>query len=194
MLGTITIELLKVSEQRRAILLESRTGQVDPALQPTLSPQIWSWAEVMAAVATITQPVVEAFVPQMLNYESVGGVSFKKGCYPGQEVVARSQFRGTLKRRAYLVESHAPLAVGQEVFSPLDADQACGTVVQAAQRPAELGVADDQAGQAKPAGASWNAIVSMQVAAAEHGSLTLSTATGPALALLPLPYALLDDI
>jgi folate-binding protein YgfZ len=44
----------------------------------------------------LTQPIFEAFVPQMLNYESFGGVSFKKGCYPGQEVVARSQFRGTL--------------------------------------------------------------------------------------------------
>ena len=53
-------------------------------------------------------PLVEAFVPQMLNYESVGGVNFKKGCYPGQEVVARSQFRGTLKRRAYLVHAELP--------------------------------------------------------------------------------------
>jgi folate-binding protein YgfZ len=56
---------------------------------------------VQSGVATLTAPLVDAFVPQMLNYESVGGVNFKKGCYPGQEVVARSQFRGTLKRRAY---------------------------------------------------------------------------------------------
>ena len=55
------------------------------------------WGEVQAGIATITAPIVEAFVPQMLNYESVGGVNFKKGCYPGQEVVARSQFRGTLE-------------------------------------------------------------------------------------------------
>jgi folate-binding protein YgfZ len=63
-------------------------------------PALWMWSEVQSGVATLAAPLVEAFVPQMLNYESVGGVNFKKGCYPGQEVVARSQFRGTLKRRA----------------------------------------------------------------------------------------------
>jgi len=51
----------------------------------------------------------------MLNYESVGGVSFKKGCYPGQEVVARSQFRGTLKRRAFVARSASLLTAGQEI-------------------------------------------------------------------------------
>jgi folate-binding protein YgfZ len=68
-----------------------------------LSEDLWQWSEVQSGVATLSAPVVDAFVPQMLNYESLGGVNFKKGCYPGQEVVARSQFRGTLKRRAYLV-------------------------------------------------------------------------------------------
>jgi hypothetical protein len=84
----------------------------------------------------------------MLNYESLGGVNFKKGCYPGQEVVARSQFRGTLKRRAYLVHAEQALSVGQEVFSAEDLEQATGTVVQAA--------AAVQGG--------WDAIVSMQIA------------------------------
>ncbi|MEP6588604.1 MAG: folate-binding protein, partial [Polaromonas sp.] len=56
---------------------------------------LWQWLEVQSGIAMITQPIFEAFVPQMLNYESVGGVNFKKGCYPGQEIVARSQFRGT---------------------------------------------------------------------------------------------------
>jgi folate-binding protein YgfZ len=71
----------------------------------------------VSGVATLTAPVVEAFVPQMLNYESLGGVNFKKGCYPGQEVVARSQFRGTLKRRAYLVHA-GPGRRRAEVFAP----------------------------------------------------------------------------
>ena len=52
----------------------------------------------MSGIAWVELATFEAFVPQMLNYESVGGVNFKKGCYPGQEIVARSQFRGTLKR------------------------------------------------------------------------------------------------
>ena len=74
---------------------------------------LWHWLSVQSGIAMITQPIFEAFVPQMLNYESVGGVNFKKGCYPGQEVVARSQFRGTLKRRAFVVHSPALLQAGQ---------------------------------------------------------------------------------
>jgi folate-binding protein YgfZ len=81
----------------------------------------WLWGEVMAGVADVQAATVEAFVPQMLNHESIDGVSFKKGCNPGQEVVARSQFRGTLKRRAFVVHADGPLTVGQEVFLASDA-------------------------------------------------------------------------
>jgi hypothetical protein len=145
---------------------------------PLLDTAHWAWLDVMGGVATLTQPIVEAFVPQMLNYESVGGVNFKKGCYPGQEVVARSQFRGTLKRRAYLVQANSPLAVGQEVFHDSDAEQPCGTVAAAAPCPA----------------GGWHALVSMQTRAAEGGALHVGSAQGPALTVLPLPYPLLDDI
>ena len=101
-----------------------------------LSPDAWAWGDVRSGIAMITAPIVEAFVPQMLNFESVGGVNFKKGCYPGQEVVARSQFRGTLKRRAYLAHCDAALKAGDEVFQAEDASQPCGTVAQAAPSPA----------------------------------------------------------
>ncbi len=143
-----------------------------------LAEPLWQWLDVRSGVATLSQPVFEAFVPQMLNYESVGGVNFKKGCYPGQEVVARSQFRGTLKRRAYVAHSDTPLAAGQEIFHSGDAEQACGTVVQAAPHPS----------------GGFDAIVSMQTSAAAQGSLHAGSADGPALQLLPLPYPLLDDI
>jgi folate-binding protein YgfZ len=85
---------------------------------------MWLWSEVHERRCHAQlAPLVEAFVPQMLNYESVGGVNFKKGCYPGQEVVARSQFRGTLKRRAYLVRrlrcpNSAVAATQWATFSP----------------------------------------------------------------------------
>lgn len=141
----------------------------------------WAWLEVQSGIAMITQPIFEAFVPQMLNYESVGGVNFKKGCYPGQEIVARSQFRGTLKRRAYLVHGAAEPVVGQEVFHTHDAEQPCGLVAACA---------------ANPAG-GFDAIVSMQTSAASdagNGHLTLGYADGPVLTLLPLPYPLLEDI
>jgi tRNA-modifying protein YgfZ len=145
---------------------------------PALPEALWHWMDVRSGVATLSQPVFDAFVPQMLNYESVGGVNFKKGCYPGQEVVARSQFRGTLKRRAYLVHTDAGLTVGQAVFHESDAEQPCGTVVQAAAHP----------------GGGFDAIVSMQTSAAAQGHLHAGSANGPALELLPLPYPLLDDI
>ncbi len=141
----------------------------------------WQWLEVLSGIAMITQPIFEAFVPQMLNYESVGGVNFKKGCYPGQEIVARSQFRGTLKRRAYLAHTRGEPAVGQEVFHALDAEQPCGLVAACAPRP----------------GGGFDAIVSMQTSAAadaDGGRLTLGSAGGPSLVLLPLPYSLLEDI
>ncbi len=155
----------------------------EPApLGPALSPELWLWSEVRSGIARITAPIVDAFVPQMLNYESVGGVNFKKGCYPGQEVVARSQFRGTLKRRAYLLHSDADMAVGQEVFHTADETQPCGLVALAAAAP----------------GGGCDAIVSLQVTAAEHqgqaGALRLGSAGGPALSLQALPYALLHDI
>ncbi len=149
-----------------------------PSAGQDLPPSIWNWLEVQSGIAMITQPISEAFVPQMLNYESVGGVNFKKGCYPGQEVVARSQFRGTLKRRAYVVHGLAEPHVGQEVFHASDAEQPCGLVAL---------------GAANPAG-GFDAIVSMQTAAAQGGQLTLGSPTGAALGLRPLPYSLLEDI
>jgi folate-binding protein YgfZ len=145
---------------------------------PALAPVLWQWGEVRAGIATVTAPIVEAFVPQMLNYESVGGVNFKKGCYPGQEIVARSQFRGTLKRRAFIVHADAELAAGQEVFHAADREQPAGIVAQAA--PAPTG--------------GWDAIVSLQLAAAEAGDLHAGSAEGASLQLLPLPYLLLADV
>jgi tRNA-modifying protein YgfZ len=165
--------------QSRALCI-TPVGEATPK-GDAISTELWNWGEVHAGIATITGPIVEAFVPQMLNYESVGGVNFKKGCYPGQEVVARSQFRGTLKRRAYVIQITAnnsqPL-IGQEIFHDSDADQPCGMVVQVAMSPS----------------GGYSAIVSMQVSAAQGGKLTLGSANGANITLLPLPYPLLDDI
>jgi folate-binding protein YgfZ len=159
------------------------SGQTPP-MGPPVSLDYWHWLSVRSGLAMVGQACFEAFVPQMLNYESVGGVSFKKGCYPGQEVVARSQFRGTIKRRAYLVHASAALSVGQEVFQSHEPEQACGLVAAAAPCPD---------------GQGYDAIVSMQTGAAQaegaaQASLRVGDAHGPVLSLLPLPYPLLDDI
>jgi tRNA-modifying protein YgfZ len=110
------------------------------ARMPALPEPSWSWLDVMSAVPRIQTATADQFVPQMVNFELVGGVNFQKGCYPGQEVVARSQYRGTVKRRAVLVHSAAPLQAGQEVFADSDPDQPAGLVVQAAPIPASDGV------------------------------------------------------
>jgi hypothetical protein len=117
----------------------------------------------------------------MLNYESIGGVNFKKGCYPGQEVVARSQFRGTLKRRAFLAHADSELKAGDEIFQASEPDQPSGTVAQAAAVPDGVG-------------RGWDAIVALQLSAVEAGDLHLGSATGPALTISPPPYPLLADI
>jgi tRNA-modifying protein YgfZ len=169
--------------QSRALCI-SPVGDAAPSGE-VLSTELWHWGEVHAGIATITAPIVEAFVPQMLNYESVGGVNFKKGCYPGQEVVARSQFRGTLKRRAFVANidsTDTQPFVSQDIFHDSDAEQPCGAVVQVAKNPAT-----------DPSG-GYSAIVSMQVSASVGGKLTLGAANGANITLLPLPYPLLEDI
>lgn len=145
---------------------------------PQVTDAIWLWSEVMSGVPLLSQPVFEAFVPQMLNYESVGGVNFKKGCYPGQEVVARSQFRGTLKRRMALVHSPVALSAGQDIVTPTDPEQPCATVVQSA---------------ARPDGQGFDALVSGTLESMQLG-WRVGSAQGEALDMLPLPYALLADI
>ncbi len=143
---------------------------------PVLSEALWDWSEVRSGIATVTPPIAEALVPQMLNYESVGGVNFKKGCYPGQEVVARSQFRGTLKRRAYLAHSDVAMNAGDEVFTGGDEGQPAGIVAQVAAAP----------------GGGFDAIVAMQISAFEAGNVHLRAAAP--LKLAPPPYPLLADI
>jgi tRNA-modifying protein YgfZ len=174
--GGHVVQLYPADGHPRALWLAPADAPL-PAGAP-LTPGLWQWGEVRSGVAMISAAIVEAFVPQMLNYESVGGVNFKKGCYPGQEVVARSQFRGTLKRRAFIAHADGELAAGQEVFQAADPEQPAGLVAQAAPSPE----------------GGWDAIVSLQLAAAEAGGLHAGTAAGPALQLLPLPYLLLADV
>jgi len=170
------VSLYPADGQPRALWLAPAGHDVPSAA--ALDHASWLWGEVRSGIAMVTAPVVEAFVPQMLNYESVGGVNFKKGCYPGQEVVARSQFRGTLKRRAYLAHAGSALQAGDEVFHDSDPSQPCGVVVQAAGAPA----------------GGWDAIVSIQITAASGGKLALGTPQGAELSLQPAPYPLLADV
>lgn len=143
----------------------------------TLDPSAWLALEAASGVPRIVAATSEHFVPQMVNLELVGGVNFQKGCYPGQEVVARSQYRGTLKRRAFAVTSPVALLPGQEIFHSADADQPAGEVVLAG-RLAE---------------GRHTALAELKISATVDGSLHLAAADGPALQLGTLPYALPSD-
>jgi folate-binding protein YgfZ len=136
--------------------------------------QAWQLAAIHAGVPQITAATQEQFVPQMVNLELLGGVNFKKGCYPGQEIVARSQYLGKLKRRTALATVDAASArAGDEVYSMTDPGQPCGMVVNAAANG--LGGAD--------------LLVEMKLGAlgedVRHGA-----AGGPALAFQHMPYHL----
>jgi folate-binding protein YgfZ len=138
---------------------------------PVLDPQAWCWLEVLSGTARVCAATSEQFVPQMVNLELVGGVNFQKGCYPGQEVVARSQYRGTLKRRAYVLLGDAPLQPGEEVFHSTDPSQPAGMVVNG--------------GSIGPAHA---ALVELKIAALQGGTLHAGSAQGPLLRPAALPY------
>jgi len=154
----------------------SQAEQVAAAVE-AIQESAWNWLDVMSGVARIEAATVEQFVPQMINFELVGGVNFKKGCYPGQEVVARSQYRGTLKRRAFLLHGPAPMQAGQEVFSENDPTQPAGMVANAAPVPVTV----------EGAAPHYSALVELKLQALD-APWHLGSADGPLLSLGTLPY------
>ena len=110
------------------VLVAAPTGSdVLLAEAPPLSLSVWHWLEVESGIVTIEAATVDRFVPQMVNFELVGGVDFQKGCYPGQEIVARAQYRGEVKRRMVLVQTPgAALKPGQEFNGGVVVDGAAG--------------------------------------------------------------------
>ena len=96
----------------------------------------WTLALIRAGIPTVVAATQEEFVPQMANFDLIGAVSFKKGCYTGQEIVARTQYRGILKKRMALAHvDGAEPAPGQSVYSPAFGEQSAGTVVNSARAP-----------------------------------------------------------
>jgi len=139
------------------------------------SPEYWDWLDIRAGVPVILPATQEAFVPQMLNLDLIGGVSLTKGCYPGQEIVARMHYRGTLKQRMYLANvagSDSPQP-GDKLYSPGFGEQACGTIVNAARSP--------------EGGSDVLAVI--QIASAEKGNVHWKSSSGPILRLMQLPYS-----
>ena len=170
--GASLIRLPDVNGLKRCIRVGATSAGAE-ALSPTLALDSWRWLEVQSGLPTIEAATVDQFVPQMLNFELVGGVDFKKGCYPGQEIVARSQYRGTIKRRMFLFDCDHAAAAGQEVFHSGEPSQPAGMVANAAPQPH---------------GSGSSLLVEVKLAALLDGSLHLGSPQGPALSRATLPY------
>jgi folate-binding protein YgfZ len=145
----------------------------------TTDPDYWEWLDIRAGVPVILLATQEEFVPQMVNLDLIGGVSFEKGCYPGQEIVSRMHHRGTLKQRMYLasIASNGRPQPADKLYSPDFGEQACGTIVNATRSPE----------------GGYDALAVIQVSSAERGEVRLKSPAGPALKLLPLPYLVTSD-
>jgi hypothetical protein len=137
----------------------------------------WQLEDIRMGLPQVVAATQDLFVPQMLNLEAIAGVDFKKGCYPGQEIVARAQFRGQVKRR--MVHARIPaagadvvLAPGQDLFGDDQPTQPIGTIVSVAL-----------------ANGARELLAVIPAAAAEQ-QLSIRTAPdAPALEFLTLPYA-----
>lgn len=132
----------------------------------------WDWVMVDAGIPAILPATQDQFVPQMANMIELGGVSFQKGCYPGQEIVARSQYLGTQKRRLYLAHVETEARPGEPVYAAAATDQAAGQVANAVPAP----------------GGGYDLLAVLRIDAYEAGDVRLGTPNGAALAFRPLAY------
>lgn len=171
--------VIRLDERRSQLAVRAdAASQVWETLASRLRPVgtlVWRWLEIEAGIPHITLPTQEEFVPQMANLELIGGVSFTKGCYPGQEVVARTRYLGKVKRRTYRahVNGGCPLP-GADLFSPDLPNQSCGKVIQAAPSPS----------------GGCEMLASMLMSSAEAGDVRVGSADGLRLEFRSLPYAL----
>ncbi len=137
----------------------------------------WDLQNIQAGIPGINDATAEAFIPQMVNLDLLRGISFSKGCYTGQEVVARMKYLGQLKRRMFLAHfsSEEPPKAGDRLFSiQSKSAQGAGRIVDV---------------QPTPKG-DWEALVVAEISAAESGDLHLEDADGPRLGIQPPPYGL----
>jgi tRNA-modifying protein YgfZ len=147
--------------------LESGMRRVDP--------QYWQQLTILAGVPVITAATTDMFVPQTANWDVLGGINFQKGCYAGQEIVARTQYLGRLKERLFLAHTDvADLAPGDRLYSGAFAEQPSGTVVNAV--------------KARDGGVDFLAV--LQLASATSGDIHVGSIAGPVAALLNLPYSI----
>ena len=134
----------------------------------------WDWLNIRNGIPVVLPATQEQFVPQMANLELIGGVNFKKGCYPGQEIVARMQYLGKSKRRMYLAHIEGNAQAGNQLYSAEVEGQICGMVANAAPAP----------------GGGCDLLAVIQISSRDAQSVHLGSLQGETLQFLPLPYSI----
>ena len=172
--------LIALPGERFQLIAELETAKqswhrLAAVLTPVGTP-CWEWLEIRNGLPLITSATQEQFVPQMANMELIGAVNFQKGCYPGQEIVARTQYLGQLKRRMVLAHLDGDIApqAGDELYGGEPGGQANGMVVNA---------------QAAPDG-GYELLAVAHTAGIAAAALHFKSADGPLLRIQPLPYPL----
>jgi tRNA-modifying protein YgfZ len=152
--------------------LRSRVALDSLAVETADSPPAGESARlrnILAALPDVYPETRDEFLPQMLNLQALGAIDFRKGCYPGQEIVARTQYRGQLKRRMYLGRLAPASNVGPGTRVQSSASAESGTVVDAALDSAGL----------------WHVLAVLPIDSAESAQWTVE---GSALRIGTLPY------
>lgn len=156
---------------------------------PLVEANAWHTQDIEAGLGWVEHGNVELFIPQSLNYDLNGGVSFTKGCYPGQEVVARAHYRGAVKRRGFPAHCRLPqgtaLKAGDDIFDAKRPKNPAGRIINAAPAAPKENVADSTV--------PWYVFVELNTADVGVADLRAVSPEGPALDLLPLPYSIESD-
>ncbi len=143
---------------------------------PIANNKLWDLHDIESGIPQITTNTIETFIPQMTNLELIDGVSFNKGCYPGQEIVARTHYLGKPNRRMFRInvsDENAP-EPGVNIYSPKNETQPVGKIVTA---------------QKLSEGMS-SALVVMRTENAHDNDLHVASTTGPSISIQSLPYSL----
>ncbi len=163
------------SDEAQRVLLLSATDRSIELLETPEGEKFWAHDDILCGIPQIESRTVETFVPQMVNLDLIGGVNFQKGCYPGQEIVARSHYLGKMKRRMHL--GHVitdTLAPGADIFASTHPNEPAGKVVSAAKD------------------VNNNTVFLFEVSSdlLEGATLHLNTLEGPEVCLGKLPYSI----
>lgn len=174
------ISVLYLSQQRMELITPIENAPVlweclNQHAKP-VGTDCWDWLNIQSAIPVILPATQEAFLPQMINLDAIGGVSFKKGCYPGQEIVARTQYLGKLKRRMFLahIATTATIKAGDALYSIDMNSQSSGNIVNVALSPH----------------GGFDVLAVIQQSSVDTCEIHWQSLQGPTLEIKPLPYSL----